>query len=253
MTVSTAMAQALPHASVSPCGLHADRPSVGTCARCGRAACQACRNADGVCTECVYQAVSTLPASRGRGKVARMVIMMHAALSGVIGALGLSDLAAVPSSNVDPNTGLETWSTTEAASTVLEIPYLLLTLIAVVLFLRWFFLVTRHLRARALVPFTPLSALASWVVPGVNLVRPMQLMRAVAKAVQEPSAPVRRWWTAWLIALGTIALPISVGSRDFGPNVAGAASVVAGIAMIVAARLCVRVIDTVETGMRRRM
>src|SRR5512146_1960492 len=100
MPVSVATARDVPLGAPAECGMHPGRTSLGACVRCGRAACERCRNADGACPECVYQAVAKLPPSRTRGKVARTLVLLHAGVSALVGAVGLADLNAVPTSSV---------------------------------------------------------------------------------------------------------------------------------------------------------
>jgi hypothetical protein len=99
--------------------------------------------------------------------------------------------------------------------------------IAAVMWLAWQY--RAHARARALVPgmrFTPAMGVASWFIPGVNLVAPLFAMRELWKAGETTEGDLRSirttpllwvWWLAWLLAIALII-------RTFVPVWGGAPS-----------------------------
>jgi hypothetical protein len=83
---------------------------------------------------------------------------------------------------------------------------LLALVVAAVLVLRW--QVTAHRNLPALGDAEPRfgvgSGVASWFVPGVNLVRPLQVVGDLWRAGERGAAVpalLRAWWAAWVVAL----------------------------------------------------
>ncbi len=100
---------------------------------------------------------------------------------------------------------------------------LVVFIVAVVMFSRWFHLLVRHAKARGTpLDVTPAGAVGSFFIPFVNLVRPY----ATAKQIASTDAGVKAvgsWQALWLVA----NIITNVGSRMEGK--AGMAGDVVGI------------------------
>jgi hypothetical protein len=93
---------------------------------------------------------------------------------------------------------------------LIRIAHLLVSLVVLVMFLRWIYLAQRNLPALGArhMRFRPGWAVGSFFVPIVNLWVPFQAMRDLAKASRSPQhweledtpAPIIVWWVLWIVS-----------------------------------------------------
>lgn len=90
--------------------------------------------------------------------------------------------------------------------------YLIVFLVAVVLFCRWFHLLVRHAQAKGTpLETTPAAAVGAFFIPFVNLARPYAIARQIASTETGTSA-IGAWQALWLGA----NIVTNVGSRFEG-------------------------------------
>ena len=115
-------------------------------------------------------------------------------------------------------------------------------LVTVVFFCKWIVRANKNVRALGAVdlPITPGWAVGYFFVPFLNLVRPYQAMRDMAKASNDPAewraaaaGPVLPiWWTLWLVSgfVGQTAFRLNLHAKDVeGFRVATFAEIAAAV------------------------
>lgn len=201
--------------SESRCAKHAELAAIGVCERCGIFGCGACLSLVGVlrlCAPCRVREASGLPSLAGRGRLAMPFVWGTSALG--LGVSLLSFGLAADDESATPRV---------LALGCFGLLYLVVFIVAVVLFCRWFHLLVRHAKARGTpLDVTPAGAVGSFFIPFLNLVRPY----ATAKQIASTEAGVKAvgsWQTLWIVA----NIVTNVGSRLEGK--AGMAGDVVGL------------------------
>lgn len=180
------------------CPAHADVPAVGTCARCGRFVCAACRDdASDICPDCVSEGLAQIPASTGRAQWATRfltLVLVADVGAGLVAVLWL--------------TGAGSTGAFEIVE-LLEILFgLMMTVVfigSVIAFLRWMHLAARQAIALSIdIGATPGWAVGWWFVPFANLVKPYRIARAMLSGLGGEElvrkANLSVWWAMWIVS-----------------------------------------------------
>jgi len=136
----------------------------------------------------------------------------------------------------------------------------LLTLLCGLIFVVWFFLAYRNIslwhRTRRSLPW----AVLAWIVPFVNLVRPMTMMLEIVEQSAPPNrnenpspTPVAAWWILWVFAqFGLIFL--AAGGNDLESIASGAllAQGIGALLSVVAAGFAVYIVQGVTDAQEAR-
>ena len=201
--------------SDSLCANHPARPASGVCERCGIFGCAECLSLVGVlrlCAACRAREASGLPSLAARGRLAMPFVWGTSALG--LGVSLLSFGLAADDGSATPRV---------LALGCFGLLYLVVFIVAVVMFSRWFHLLVRHAKARGTpLDVTPAGAVGSFFIPFLNLVRPY----ATAKQIASTEAGVKAvgaWQALWIVA----NIVTNIGSRLEGK--AGVAGDVVGL------------------------
>ena len=242
----SALAQASVPDHHAVCAAHPEQTAVGTCARCGRFTCGACRNDDAVCTACVELELSAMPALRPRAAKAVWLLRANVAVEslGMVTSFGL--LASPESEPLLLGSGL--------VGILLFFTYVA----TVVFYLRWLHLAVRTVKTRGQdVGVTPGWAVGWWFIPFANLVKPYHTVRAlVAASGGEPAvarARVGLWWAAWIIGnvLSNIETRLNLSDIDGAQSGGTFVGVFSSLFGVLGAWLCIGVIRRVGEGLQR--
>lgn len=135
------------------------------------------------------RAVARLPPLEGRAQKASVALQIHAAVIAVTMVVSLGQLALPEGAALKP------------LGDVISLAYALTFVGAVVFFLRWFHLATRHgLERGGVFPHaTPRAAVVTWFIPLLNFVRPFQHTRALFRHAMVDTQPVATWQALWVI------------------------------------------------------
>lgn len=141
-----------------------------------------------------------VPPLEGRANLAAMGLMASVGMHGMMAFTALAQLAT-------GQTGDE--GLLVIASGLVALLYVAVFITTVVLVCRWFHLATRHALAReaGLEVSTPGSAVRSWFIPFLNLVRPFNLTRQMLESAGLDVALVGVWQALWIA--GNIAANLS--------------------------------------------
>lgn len=225
------------------CQEHSDAVATGTCPRCGRFVCGECMDGGKVCPACLEQQLGSLPSSRGRAFWVSLFL----------GGYMLADTGSVLLSLVSIGTG---------GSDLLEIFHGLVGLgiagtyfSAAIAFLVWQHLAVRQAEALSIdVGSTPGWAVGSWFIPFINLVKPYRIMRNVVgglggEALVE-STGLGFWWGLWIAGnfLSQVEMRMSMraGFDAPTPSTALVVGILASLASLGAAGLCLRMVRAVQ-------
>lgn len=190
--------------SQSQCAVHPEREATGVCERCGVFGCGECLVLVGVlrlCSACRARSAVGLPSLSGRAKLAMPFVWATSVLGLVVSLLsfGISPEGSEQPEDLPQVLAL-------GCSGLL---YLVVFVVAVVLFCRWFHLLVRHAQAKGTpLETTPAGAVGAFFIPFVNLVRPYAIARQIASTEAGTSA-VGTWQGLWLGA----NIVTNVGSR----------------------------------------
>ena len=175
------------------CAVHAPRPAVGACARCGTFGCEQClppQSVERVCAACLQRQVAHLPPLESRALLARIALWAAGAAG-----LMLAGASELPLSDSGPLVALLVG--------LVGLGYLTLLVGTIVVFCLWFHLAVRYGLALGLMAGdTPGFAVGSWFIPFVNLFVPFNIARQL-----DGSAPVGAWQALWII--GDVASRLS--------------------------------------------
>ncbi|MFL5355753.1 DUF4328 domain-containing protein [Archangium sp.] len=190
------------------CLEHSDRVAMWTCSRCGRFACEACVDAQRICTQCVGRQVLSLSSSTPRARWAGCFLLAHAvtdALTALLITWALLSGPSVPRKIAEGLVGLG------ASCLAIATP---------IAFLMWLHLAVRQTRALGIdVGASPRWAVGCWFIPFVNLVKPYRIVRALVNGLGGKKALVSAghlglWWGLWLLGNLQWRSQTEVSTRD---------------------------------------
>ncbi|RKG86250.1 DUF4328 domain-containing protein [Corallococcus terminator] len=179
------------------CPSHPAREAVRTCERCGRYVCSWCEREGGQCRECSRQAALAVPDSRVRARRATWALGISAAITALSLPLGLWVVFG-PEGGVDLDAMRVLYARLGIVSGVMDIA-------AQVFFLMWLHRVVRQLKAWGQdIGTSPAWAVAFWFIPFASLVKPYQIVKAIAEQVGgtflAASLPLSLWWGTNILA-----------------------------------------------------
>jgi hypothetical protein len=174
------------------CLEHSDRAAMWTCSRCGRFACEACVNAQHVCTQCVARQFQGVSSSAPHARWTIRFLCAHAVVD------GLSALCVV-------------WALLSGPSTLRGVAEGLaglggcwVNLATPIAFLMWLHRAVRQARALGVdVGATPGWAVGCWFIPFWNMVKPYRVVRDLLRGLGGEKALASAthlllWWGLWL-------------------------------------------------------
>jgi hypothetical protein len=227
--------------SGSLCATHPDRAATGVCERCGVFGCGECLALVGelrLCAACRAREAVGLPSLTGRARLAMPFVWATAGLGLVVSLLSFG----VPAEGSADAGDLPHVLALGCAG----ILYLLVFIVGVVLFCRWFHLLVRHAKARGTpLDTTPASAVGSFFIPFVNLVRPYAIAKQISTTATATSA-VGQWQGLWIGA----NVVTNVGSRLEGKPGSSAGELIGlfgALLFLGAAWACQRVVSELTT------
>ncbi|MER2566207.1 MAG: DUF4328 domain-containing protein [Myxococcaceae bacterium] len=225
--------------SQSQCAVHPEREASGVCERCGAFGCGECLVLVGLqrlCAACRARGAVGLPSLSARARLAMPFVWATSGLGLIVSLLSFGL----------PPEGAEGAEQTESLPQVLALGcsgllYLVVFIIAVVLFCRWFHLLVRHAQAKGTpLEVTPAGAVGAFFIPFVNLARPYSVARQIASTEAGTSA-VSTWQGLWLGA----NIVTNLGSRLEGKtgNAGELIGLFGSILFLAAAWACGRVVS----------
>lgn len=221
----------------SRCATHPERAATGVCERCGVFGCAECLSLVGLlrlCAACRAREAVGLPSLSGRARLAMPFVWGTAGLGLVVSLLSFG---VPPEGSEDPGDLPHVLAL--GCSGIL---YLVVFIAGVVLFCRWFHLLVRHATARGTaLDVTPASAVGSFFIPFVNLVRPYAIAKQISTTATATSA-VGLWQALWIGA----NVVTNVGSRLEGKTGTSAGELVGlfgAVLFLGAAWACQRVVS----------
>lgn len=224
--------------STATCPTHPDRPASGTCERCGRFLCDECGGSrlDVACDACLARAVLEVPSGATRAKVAYGFLIANG-ICQILTSLLVADV-----DETSTNIGL--------GIAILAVSALLVStfLGSVISYSMWLHRAVRTTIALGHdVGATPGWAVGSFFVPFVNLVRPYNIVKAMADLLggQAKAAPVGLWWTLWIV--GNILSNFSSRMKGFN-----ALDILAAFLSAGAAATCVLVMRSIQCELDAR-
>lgn len=215
---------------MSVCAVHADRPSVGTCPRCGRFVCAECAALQ-PCAECRARlAAKARPPARWLTRAIEVLLWAYAAFTVAMIPLG-AEVSFAEMAN--PKTLFQPKVLVfVGVGTV----YFGVWVLLIVLYLVWYAGMVTWARNYEATEVSTGTAVAMWFVPFVNFLHPYQTMRGIAQRTGIAS-PLTAWWLVYSVAnvgsaVGSFMPTLAKGYSPFGIALAAlevAAAVLSGL------------------------
>lgn len=178
---------------MSVCAVHADRPSVGTCPRCGRFVCAECAALQ-PCAECRARlAAKARPPARWLTGTVDALLALYVVFTVAmvpIGAQVDSVVTASPGMRIAPGSLVFL-----AAGTV----YFVTWVVLIIAYLTWYASLIAWARDFEATDMSPGKAVGMWFVPLLNFVHPYVTMKGIATRARI-SAPLDAWWGVFALA-----------------------------------------------------
>ncbi len=231
------------------CQEHRDTVATGTCLRCGRFVCEECVEDSTICPACREQRLGRLPSSAGRAFWVSLFLGAHMLVDAGSGLVSLVALGTGASEALATAEGL------------VGLGILGSHLGSVIAFLMWLHLAVRQAEALDLqVGTTPGGAVGAWFIPFVNLVKPYRIVRNLVGGLGGEglieSTHVGLWWGLWIAGNVLSQMEVRMSMRqpwDASPTTgAYVVGVLASLASIAAAALCIRLVRAVQRELDTR-
>lgn len=225
------------------CLEHSERMARWTCTRCGRFACDTCVNVQRVCHSCVTRQLLTLSSSSPRARWTIRFLFANVVTDALSALAGVWTLLVGPSELRDAAEGLAGFGACG------------LTLATPIAFLMWLHLAVRQTQTLGIdVGVTPGWAVGCWFIPFWNLVKPYRVIRellgGLGGAALVGTAHVGLWWCFWLAAHVQWKNQTEVSNNGhveiFISNETYVVAILAKLASVVSAILCVRIIRAAQ-------